>query len=154
MIPKSKDELLKWIDPDDGAVFEIAPAIGDNELVLYEAIGKIGYDTSPFIEQAEKQIKATEGGKRWKKDERDKAVSKKAQELARKDAGEKGAFSKEEMRAVYDAVDVFVISCTPKGQKKISFNGEASQNFTVTENSKLISAIFEVNRVGEKERKN
>ena len=153
MIPLSKDKPFLWTDSDDGAVFEIAPAIGDNELLLYGAFEKIAVDPVPFLPEAQKIIDATSNGKRWKAGERLKAITAKAGELAG-NSKSKSRFSKDELSAAYRAIDTFILSCTPKGEEKIVFDSDASQRFKIAQNMKLLNAITEVNNLTGEDKKN
>jgi hypothetical protein len=156
MIPISRDTIFKWEDAESDIVFEIAPALGDNELLMYSVLNTISSDVTPFLAEAEKIVDADSGGKRWRAGQRVRAIREKATELANvanKKTG-KDSFDIEEMRSIYKVIDCFVIACTPSGGKRVEFDGNASQSFNLLQNTRLLNGIMKVNNLTGEERKN
>lgn len=84
MIPISKDSVMDYLDPDSGITFHFRPLLGDAEYAYYSAIGSLSsnVDHTPFIGEAEKQVDAENPAKVWDKDEKEKAVRKRAMTIA------------------------------------------------------------------------
>jgi len=149
MIPVSKDSVTKWAD-DDGSVFGFRPIIGECELDLYEATTKLSVDPTPFLPAAKAEVEKIKG-KKWEKGEKDEETRRAAIRLASESRG--GGFDKTEAAAMYRIIDMIVVSCTHDG-KTVKFDKDASEHFSLVDNTKLFGAIMSQNELKDDERKN
>lgn len=150
MIPRSKDDLIPWTD-DEGGVFKFRPLIGTLELKVYEAYEALNVDYSPFLEEAAKKAKSNLKGKRLKAGQLEKETEKIAIELASKAKGT--LFNSDEAKAMYDVINAVVVSHTTKNGKTYDFTYDASEYFSLNENTRIFEAINDTNGLTAEDKK-
>jgi hypothetical protein len=146
MIPLQREDTLTWTD-DDGVIFIIAPAIGQDEFILQDALSSIALDPSPYMDEAEKIVDAMPLC-----EDREATIKKAAADLAQKRSGKR--FNRETLRPVYNAVDTFILSCVQPGKPEKKFSGDASQFFKMADNMKLFNAIVDITYLSGDDKKN